>query len=172
MDISHTTIQYARAMAYAQRLENATFREMNVHVPLEFANDSFDLVNARFISGFMSKTSWPALLQECQRVLRPGGILRLTETDWSLANCPTYVALSSKATQALWKVGHSFSPEGTLGVTAILRPFLRKAGLQDTHIQAHVLDFLGRDRSLGTYVRESQNRDATGPTLLAQVRSS
>jgi ubiquinone/menaquinone biosynthesis C-methylase UbiE len=141
VDISHTTIQYARALAYAQRLENATFQEMNAQAPLEFADQSFDLVNARFVAGFMSRDSWPALLQECKRVLRPGGILRLTETDWSLGNCPTYVTLSSKATRALWQVGHSFAPEGTLGVTATLGPFLRKAGLQDVHMQAHVLDF-------------------------------
>jgi ubiquinone/menaquinone biosynthesis C-methylase UbiE len=141
IDISHTTIQYARAMAHAQQLENASFREMNVHYPLDFADDSFDLVNARFVAGFMSRDSWPVLLQECKRVLRPGGILRLTETDWSLANCPNYIRLSNKATQALWKVGHSFSPEGTMGVTATLRPFLQKAGLHDIHAQVHVLDF-------------------------------
>src|SRR6266699_2543618 len=41
----------------------------------------FDLVNARTIAGFMRTSDWPALVQECVRILRPGGILRFTETD-------------------------------------------------------------------------------------------
>src|SRR6266496_1335994 len=77
-DISQAMIKYARAQAQVQNLENAQFLVMDATGPLDFADNSFDLVNARLIA-FLTPQQWPRLLQECLRITRPGGILRLTE---------------------------------------------------------------------------------------------
>src|SRR6266566_4894713 len=50
------------------RLDNASFLVMEALEPLEFADDSFDMVNARSIFGFMPTTAWPGLIQECVRI--------------------------------------------------------------------------------------------------------
>jgi ubiquinone/menaquinone biosynthesis C-methylase UbiE len=77
IDISTGMISYASAHAQVRKLRNAHFQVMNALKPLEFPNESFDLVNARFIVAFMPPAAWPKLIQECLRILRPGGIIRL-----------------------------------------------------------------------------------------------
>lgn len=86
IDISRMMVQYAKAEAREKGLYNASFQVMDALKPLAFADDSFDLVNARFITGFMSKAASPILVRECMRILRPGGILRLTECESPLTN--------------------------------------------------------------------------------------
>src|SRR2546426_4381475 len=53
IDISKTMIEYANAQAEVQNLTNLEFLVMDVHSPLEFPDESFDLVNARFLIGFI-----------------------------------------------------------------------------------------------------------------------
>src|SRR6266478_487898 len=79
IDISQGMIEYARAQAKVQLLDNASFINMDALKPLQFLDHSFDLVNTRLICPFMLTTAWPSLLQECMRITRPGGIARLTE---------------------------------------------------------------------------------------------
>ena len=94
-DISKTMIEYARQMAQVRGLSNAQFKVMDATKPLAFPDNSFDLVNARTIAGFMPQASWPALIKECLRVTRPGGSIRLTETDaWGVTNSLAFETLS------------------------------------------------------------------------------
>ncbi len=53
IDISQTTIEYARAQAKVQLLDNASFKVMDATKPLAFPDNSFDFINARFIFSFM-----------------------------------------------------------------------------------------------------------------------
>ncbi len=81
IDINRSMIEYARAQAHVQGLDNARFQVMDALQPLDFPDDSFDLVNARFLVAFMPRTAWPRFLQECLRITKPGGTIRLTEFD-------------------------------------------------------------------------------------------
>jgi ubiquinone/menaquinone biosynthesis C-methylase UbiE len=143
VDISQKMIDYANALAWSQRLENASFKIMNLLKPLEFPEHSFDLVNGRLLMSFMPKTAWPGLLQECMRILRPGGIVRLTEADnFGLTNSPAYKKLNRMMVYAMHKAGQTFSPEeDNFGVVPMLGYFLKQAGC--THIQqkAHIVDY-------------------------------
>jgi SAM-dependent methyltransferase len=85
-DISAEMIAYARAQARVQGLNNAEFHVMDMTQPFDFPAESFDLVNARLASALLPPTQWPLYLAECLRVLRPGGILRLTEVERILSN--------------------------------------------------------------------------------------
>src|SRR5947199_4835220 len=62
-DISQAMIDYARARAQVQGLDNASFYVMDATKPLDFPESSFDLVNARTI-GFFPTTVWPNLMRE------------------------------------------------------------------------------------------------------------
>src|SRR5260370_21869077 len=75
IDVSTTMITYAQAIAHVMRLGNAHFCVMDATRPLDFPDASFDLVNARLVSGFLLSEQWPLLLAECTRMLRPGGIV-------------------------------------------------------------------------------------------------
>src|SRR5690348_806134 len=46
VDVSNIMINYARARARTQMRHNASFRVMDINGPLDFADSSFDLVNA------------------------------------------------------------------------------------------------------------------------------
>src|SRR5205807_8685362 len=52
IDISTLMIEYARYQAYIQSLNHVSFKIMDALEPLDFPDNSFDFVNARFISGF------------------------------------------------------------------------------------------------------------------------
>lgn len=143
VDISRIMINYANAQAKVRKLPNAHFKVMDVLQPLDFPPESFDLVNARFLLGFMSREDWPRLVQECKRILRPGGVLRLTDSEgFGVINSPAMSELSEISLRTMYKAGRSFTPEGrSYGLTPMLEMFLRRAGFVDIHRMAHAVSF-------------------------------
>ncbi|HLI06467.1 MAG TPA: methyltransferase domain-containing protein [Ktedonobacteraceae bacterium] len=153
IDISRLMIAYAQAQAREKDLNNASFQVMDALKPLEFADHSFDLVNARFIFSFMPATAWPKLLQECLRILQPGGIIRLTESEWYFTNSAAYERLHGMVTQAMHLAGLSFSPDGRMvGITPMLARLLRDAGFAGIAEQAHMINLsAGTEAHQGLY---------------------
>lgn len=140
IDISKSMIEYARVFAEVRKLPNAHFHVMDALKPLDFASETLDLVNARFLFAFMPPAGWPKLLQECHRIMRPGGNIRLTECEFPVTNSPAFEKLSGLFTQALYLAGQSFSPDGRgLGITPMLGKLLNDAGFQRLRERAHVL---------------------------------
>lgn len=155
IDVSKLMAEYARAQARVQWLDNATFIAMDALKPLEFLDNSFDLVNARFISSFTPKTAWPGVVQEFLRVLRPGGVIRLTEPEFPISNSPAVEHLVAMFARAMQKAGQSFSPDGRLmGITPMLSHFLRDANCQNIRVQGYVLD---GSAGAEAYVSQYQN---------------
>lgn len=143
VDISYIMIDYANARAHSQELSNASFGIMDISKPLDFDDSSFDLVNARFLAGVLKQNTWPLLIAECTRILRPGGILCLTEgDDLGISTSPAVERLSGLAIQASWRLGYGFSPDGrTLGMSASILKFLRTGGYRDIHIIPFAVDY-------------------------------
>ncbi len=145
IDISQTMIRYAQEMARVQRLDNAHFQVMDVTKPLAFSDGSFDLVNARFMIGFMGKNDWPYVVKEFARVTRPGGIIRLIENeDGGVSNSSALEKSNHLFTRASYRTGRALSsyPETAhFGITPMLEVFLREAGCEEIQRKAHVLDF-------------------------------
>jgi ubiquinone/menaquinone biosynthesis C-methylase UbiE len=155
-DISRAMIDYARAQARVQGLENASFLVMDMQKPLDFPDSSFDLVNARFIN-FLPAAAWPKLMQEFRRITRPGGVIRLTESEWwYFTNSPSLENLNTMIIRALKLQGGSFSQSGRFtGVLPMLGHFLRDAGCVNVEYKPHVIDY-----SFGTEAYEGFRRDA------------
>jgi ubiquinone/menaquinone biosynthesis C-methylase UbiE len=157
VDISERMIAYARAQAEVQQRSNVDFQVMNILQPLAFPANSFDLVNARLISGFMLREKWPTFFQECLRVLRPGGIMRLTEIEVGIANKPNFERTMYLGTQAMSRAGLCFSPNGLhYGMIHMLPHLFRQAGLPILGKMSHFLEF-----SYGTAAHESFYQDFT-----------
>ena len=138
VDINKSLLDYVRAHAKAQGIKNAHYQVTSILNPLPFPDASFDLVNARTLYSSLKPTDWPTLLRECNRILRPGGTLRLTEMErhstTSLANERMWDLL----TRALYVTGRSFSPDGKhIGINPHLSRLLREAGFQHIQNRAH-----------------------------------
>lgn len=142
IDISKNTINYAKAHAQVRKLNNAHFVVMNALKPLEFPDASFDIVNMRTVVGFVPLTEWVPYLTECKRVLRPGGIMRLTEGEYGFTNKPALEQFMALLNQAQYKARRSLSPTGhNAGMIAMLRPLLKQIDLQNIQSKAHVIDY-------------------------------
>jgi ubiquinone/menaquinone biosynthesis C-methylase UbiE len=143
VDISRAMIDYANARARSQELTNASFGVMDITQPLDFSDNAFDLVNARFLGAVLLRDAWKPYIAECTRILRPGGILRLTEViDWGISTSPALEQLIAWLYEAMWRNGYAFSPDGrSVGLTHTLPSLLREASYQHIQLKAHALEF-------------------------------
>ena len=132
VDISESMIAYANARARTQRRFNASFGVMDITQLLDFSDNSFDLINARFLVGVLYSDAWRRLIAECTRLLRPGGILRLTEPSDIDPETTTSEAFNSSHalfTQAMCRAGYGFSSDGrAVNLMRTLPQLLQSAG--------------------------------------------
>jgi ubiquinone/menaquinone biosynthesis C-methylase UbiE len=136
VDISRAMIRYAQAQARVLHLDNVDFAVMDISKPLDLPDQSFDLINARYLVGVLPRDRWTAFVQECWRLLRPGGILRLTEPELPVTNSVACDQLNHKITLAMQRAGYGFSPQGyQFGMVMELEPLLREAGFEQTNIR-------------------------------------
>lgn len=151
IDISQLMIEYATSLVQSQGIAQAQFQVMDATRPLHFPDSTFDLVNGRMITGFLSTQQWPVLLAECLRITRPGGILRLTEGEWAFTTSAALDKLANYCYLSLTRTGHSFSPNGrTFGTSNVLRWLMQQAGYGEIQSHAHVVEY-----SAGTEIHES-----------------
>jgi ubiquinone/menaquinone biosynthesis C-methylase UbiE len=143
VDISHIMIDYANARAQSQQRINASFGVMNILRPLDFPDASFDVINARFLYVVLKRDAWPSLIAECKRLLRPEGILRLTEVDdFGVTSSPAYEEFGILNMQALRHAGYGFSSDGrSMSMSQGLLRLCKEAGLVDLHLMASVADY-------------------------------
>lgn len=142
IDISNSMIEYAQGFAKVRHLQNARFQVMNVLEPLKFADESFDLINMRTLAAVVAPEQWVPLLQECRRVLRPGGTIRMTEPEWGFTTSAALETLMDFFNKALYMKGRSFSPTGRhIGISPVMAHLLAQAGFANIQQQAHVVDY-------------------------------
>lgn len=153
IDISQIMVEFARYQAVQMETANIHFQVMNILQPLAFSDTTFDLINVRFISGFLPQTLWPPFLKECFRITRPGGLIRLTEPERTISNSPSIEQLNDFLARAMHRAGQSSSPnELQFGVTPLLRGFLISAGYSNIQKAAYVLESsAGTEEHLSQY---------------------
>jgi ubiquinone/menaquinone biosynthesis C-methylase UbiE len=140
-DISNKMMDYAREQARVEQVDDRVeFQQMDALRMLEFPTEFFDLVNERFGIGWLRTWEWPKFLQECQRVTRPGGVIRITEFNVLVeSNSPALTCLGELAMEAFDRSGHLFTPRGD-GVTKELPHLLSKHGVQGVQTRAYALE--------------------------------
>jgi SAM-dependent methyltransferase len=145
--------------ARTQQLPNASFGVMDFnHHPLDFSDAAFDLVNARLLIGSLQRAVWPPFIDECKRLLRPGGNLLLTEPiDLGVCSSPALDRLNALMFEASLRAGYGF-PVGnrTAGLVHMLPRLLRKAGFQQVKLHAHALEFSAETEAWGDLYRNNQ----------------
>lgn len=143
VDTSHAMIAFARSVLHHQDITAVEYLEIPSFTgPYPFPEASFDLISVQFINKFLLIDEWPSFLALCWRLLRPGGLLRLTEFDMALANAPAYEELSQLFIHAMRLAGRSFSSSNRhLGLLCELEPLLYMAGFQERSSLAHVVNY-------------------------------
>ncbi|KAI8139798.1 S-adenosyl-L-methionine-dependent methyltransferase, partial [Fennellomyces sp. T-0311] len=63
---------------------NCQFTRHNLLAPMPFSDNSFDFIHQQFLTAAIPQKSWPKLVYELLRVLRPGGWIELTEISSEL----------------------------------------------------------------------------------------
>src|SRR6266487_4085960 len=124
-------VEHAREQARERGIANVAFTVMDPFQRLDFADNSFDLVNVRYIVGLIPAEAWPGVLREFVRVTRPGGVIQLTEAELPITNSSALAQLGGLIAQAFFLTRRSFSPEGRLlSITPVLKQLIQDAGCQ------------------------------------------
>jgi ubiquinone/menaquinone biosynthesis C-methylase UbiE len=142
-DISKIMIEYANARARTQGLTNASFGIMDISEPLDFSDESFDLINASGLIAVLKQDKWRPFIAECTRLLRPGGSLRMIEPyDFGVTNSVAIERIQALSTQMLRKLGYGFSVDGrTFGLAHTLPGLLRESGYVNTQPLIYPVEF-------------------------------
>jgi ubiquinone/menaquinone biosynthesis C-methylase UbiE len=142
VDISSKLVEYARTQAEAQQVsDRVEFHVMDALRMLEFPESYFDLVNHRLATSYLRTWDWPKLLQEYQRVAKPGGVIRVTEADFSIENTsPALSRILELALRAFHQAGHLFTLDKH-EVTSQLVRLLHKSGLRNVQTRAYTLHY-------------------------------
>ncbi len=143
IDLSHRMADYAFYQAQERGLHRVNFQVMDARAPLVFPDASFDLIHARLITTFLSTSMWPALISECVRLLRPGGIFCSTEDEnIGISTSPSLMRYSTLCADALRKASMCFTSEGaSFGITAVQSRLLAQAGLVHIQQQAAAINY-------------------------------
>jgi len=132
----------SQAQVQAHGVENVRFTAMNPFQGLDLSENTFDLVNARYLVGLLPAEWWPGVLSEFVRVTQPKGVVRLTETDLPITNSVAVEQMSSWISKAYAATKRSFSPTGRmLSMTPMLLRLLQDAGCQDVKQVAWNINF-------------------------------
>ncbi|HEY7413833.1 MAG TPA: class I SAM-dependent methyltransferase, partial [Ktedonobacteraceae bacterium] len=142
IDISSKMLSYARVQAEANQVnDRIEFLVMDALSMLEFPTGFFDLVNMRFAQSYLRTWDWSKILQEAQRVSKPGGVIRFTEVEVGTeSTSPALNRLNQLCLQALYQAGHYFISEST-GLTAHLAGLMHQHGVQKVQTRAYTFQY-------------------------------
>ncbi|HET8843976.1 MAG TPA: methyltransferase domain-containing protein [Ktedonobacteraceae bacterium] len=142
LDVNGKFLAAARKQAEQQQVsDRVQFQTMDILQQLEFPSSSFDLVNQRLAMSYLRIWDWPKALKEYQRVTRPGGIIRLTESDFPVSTSAALTRLSALFLRTLSQAGHFFTPDDPDGVINELASLLQRQRLTHIQTQRHTLEY-------------------------------
>lgn len=142
IDVSDKMLTFARAQAAAEQLsDRVEFHVMDALGTLAFPADYFDLVNQRMGQSWLRTWDWSGLLHEYWRVTRPGGVIRVTESEILLEpGSPARTRLFELTLDAAYRAGHFFTHDAD-GIIGQLERLLLQLGLQDVQTRAYTLEY-------------------------------
>ncbi|MEO7020572.1 MAG: methyltransferase domain-containing protein [Ktedonobacteraceae bacterium] len=154
-DISPCVIDYARLTAGGDGISNVTFTQADFyHLDQTFHQEQFDFVHVRQVLWHLGLGK-EELIRQWATLLKPGGIMRLTDWEASITNSPSFNLLTHYLKQALHAYKRSDS-EYCVGIVYQLFPLLRQASFSQIVEQPHYVNF-----SAGTDFHDVYIQDIT-----------
>ena len=157
VDVSASMVKAARAQAEEEGISNRVeFHVMDALRMIEFPKNYFDLVNHRLNFSYLRKWNWPNLLQEYQRIARPGAVIRITEPNiLAESNSEALSQLSDLALDAFWNAGHFFTP-GREGVIGALPELFHQQGLSDVQTRIVNITYTADTETLPAFIDDNR----------------
>jgi ubiquinone/menaquinone biosynthesis C-methylase UbiE len=167
VDMSGKMIDYARARAIEAGVDNRVeFHVMDALRMLEFPTKFFDLVNQRFSQSYLRTWDWPKLLQEYQRVIRPDGVIRVTEGNSAIeSNSLALTRIWELSVQALHQGGYFFAPKGD-SIINELPILLKHRNFQDVQTCAVTLEYRAGTSQGQLFAQDMEHLFRTGEPFL------
>lgn len=144
IDPNPRALEYAQTQAADLGLTNVTYYQTkHITGPFSFLPDaSFDLISTQFLTEKLRPFDMKDLLQECKRLLRPGGMVRLLDFELGISNGSAHEELIDLFIQAMHASGRSPTPtKRHLGMLCELEPMVRAAGFEQTNILGHMINY-------------------------------
>lgn len=166
-DISMKMLAYAQSQAEQQQVNNRVeFVTMDVLRKLEFPDEFFDLVNQRFGMSYLRTWDWSKVLQEYQRVCKPGGVIRVTECKLAIdSNCPSLARVFEFILAAFYQAGHFFTPTRD-GVITQLARLMKLYGVQNVQAQSYTLEYHAGTPEAQSFYEDMKHLFRTIPPFL------
>lgn len=138
---------YASTQAEARKLGNVCYVRLGEGLTrLAFPDNAFDMINVNYLHTMLRPHEWPLFFQECLRVTRPGGYIRVLEQEWGITNSPAIEKLADLFLRSLKKINLGLSPNGRyIGVLPLLNSFLGQTGWLDIQRRVAIDDYLKGD---------------------------
>ena len=135
---------YANGQAEIRKLGNVCYVQLDEQLTkLDFPDNSFDMLNVGQLFSVLHPHEWSLFFQECLRVTRPGGYIRVIEQDWGITNSPAIEKLAELFLRGLKKTNLGLSPNGRyIGVLPLLGSFLKQAGWISIQRRVIIDDYL------------------------------
>ena len=158
VDVSKRMVEYAREQAKAQQAdERVEFQIMDILRGISFHDNHFDLVNQRLGISFLRTWEWQKVLREYVRVTRPGGIIRITEAEPTVATTSASLKhLCSLFLQALYQAGHLFAQEDD-GLTSHLAGVMSRYRIENVQQQAYPLQYRAGTKAWLDFFEDAKN---------------
>ena len=156
VDISDKMVHYARwQIEDDQRLSGRVeFAVMDALRMLEFQEDFFDLVNARLAMSYLRTWEWRKFMWECVRVCRPGGVIRVTESDIGESNSQSLNQFNDLIFRAFCQ-SERFFTEDHQGVTSELPHLFKRHGLEDIQTREHIFHYRPGTQRYDLFVQDT-----------------
>ena len=154
LDQDEGQISSANALAQQLGLTRTTFlaRRLDDLTSTLFPTRVFDLVHLSSLGRYILTVNYPALVQTCASLCRPGGMLCWTEAELPLTNSPAFERLTSLVCEALQRAGQSFIPERMWEWAERFAARSGKIGLDRSSYKRH---HLGITPMLGRWLRDA-----------------
>ena len=155
IDTSEKMLTMSGLLAQAEG-KSVTFTHMDAREPFEaFADDSFDFVQMRLTHSFLLPQFWPVVLKEVHRVLRVGGVLRVTDLEITLSNKPHTEQMYDILPKVWVRAKRSSSPTGrSIGLVTTIGNLLSDAGFKERELKLYPLELTYSDTN-HTFEKES-----------------
>jgi ubiquinone/menaquinone biosynthesis C-methylase UbiE len=144
IDFNPHVIAYAQEQVEQLKLgERVEFRVMDVLRILDRPLDYFDLINLRRGGTYLRTWDWPKVLLELQYMTRPGGVIRVTETDMvGSTNSEAFNRMNELLVQTFYQAGYLFAQDRN-GLLNELPRLFQQHGIRNVQTRSHTLEFHG-----------------------------
>lgn len=170
IDSCEEALRQAKVRRSTSNASQVELRQMSLVPPWAIPDQYFDFAHMWRCARFISLSQWPHAIQECVRVLRPGGWLTIAELELCDISSPAMMTLQRIMGQAQLKGQYSMSVGVSTGIAPRLYGMLLQAPLEEVDYDLHTIDlgFMGGNTARSFLTEIVRQADLVKPFVVQQ----